>query len=276
MDSTHSVEGMTASISTAYSRVLGDELRRLRESCTGLGGRAMAIQLGWDPSKVSTIENGKARASDIDLVQYLATCGKDIDFMEDFRRRYRHAFDPYFVLVSDSLRTIAMTESTAKKITSYDIMTVHGLLQTRRYARQLFADGGMVAPEDIEMYVEARMDRQTILRRPYRPECLFYVHELALQMRLGDAQLMEEQYLHLLSNTRVLRIVPASANGAALRRSKCTLYEFEKAAPTVYTEANRLRVFAQDDVVVKETRRLFERLDAMALDAEQSRIRLAE
>ncbi|HEX7304618.1 helix-turn-helix transcriptional regulator, partial [Lentzea sp.] len=80
---------MTAIISTAYSRDLGDELRKLRETCTSLGGRAMAAQLGWDPSKVSNVENGKARASDIDLAQYIATCGKDLVFLEEFRERYR-------------------------------------------------------------------------------------------------------------------------------------------------------------------------------------------
>ncbi|HEX7303742.1 helix-turn-helix transcriptional regulator, partial [Lentzea sp.] len=90
-------------ISTAYSRDLGDELRRLRESGTGLTGRALAVQLGWDPSKVSNIEHGRARASEIDLVQYLTLCGKDVDFFEEFRRRYRHAFDLYFVQVPDNL-----------------------------------------------------------------------------------------------------------------------------------------------------------------------------
>ncbi|GAA3656642.1 hypothetical protein GCM10022267_48550 [Lentzea roselyniae] len=89
---------MTAITSTAYSRDLGDELRRLREKHTRLTGFAFAEQLGWDPSKVSNIENGKARASEIDLVQYLMTCGRDSNYFEAFRDRYRYAFDPYVVL----------------------------------------------------------------------------------------------------------------------------------------------------------------------------------
>ncbi|HEX7307508.1 helix-turn-helix transcriptional regulator, partial [Lentzea sp.] len=98
---------MTAIMSTPLSRDLGDELRRLRESCTSFTGRAMAVQLGWDPSKVSDIELGKVRASEIDLVQYLATCGKDLRYMEEFRLRYRHAFDLYFAQLPDNLRTLA-------------------------------------------------------------------------------------------------------------------------------------------------------------------------
>ncbi len=266
---------MTTTTSTAYSRDLGDELRRLRETYSTLNGRAFAIQLGWDPSKVSNIEHGKAQASEIDLVQFLTACGKDIEFLEDFRERYRLAFEPYIVQVPDNLRTIAMAESMAKKIVSYDIMMVHGLLQTKRYARELFEDSDIEAPEDIEKYVQARMDRQTIMRRPFRPECLFYVHELALQFRLGDAQLMEDQYLRLLFNTHILRVVPANVRSAAFQ-SKCTLYQFEKADPIVFSETNTAQVFAQDSAAVERGKRLFERLDAVALDEEQSRSKLAE
>jgi len=264
---------MTAIISTPYSRDLGDELRRLRESCTSFNGRAMAVQLGWDPSKVSDIELGKVRASEIDLVQYLATCGKDIGFVNAFRSRYHNAFDLYFAQMPDNLRTLAMMEAMATKIVSFDILTVHGLLQTDRYARELFVDSQIEAPEDIEKFVQARMERQAIMRRPSRPECVFYLHELALRMRLGDASLREDQYLRLLFNTHILRIVPADV---VAFRSAVTLYEFGKAAPVVYSDTDTAKVYAQDSLAVARTRRLFERLDAVALDAEQSKRRLAE
>ncbi len=266
---------MTATTSTAYSRDLGDELRLLRETYSTLNGRHFAIQLGWDPSKVSNIEHGKAKASEIDIAQYLTACGKDIEFFDDFRRRYHNAFDPYFAQMPDNLRTLTMTESMATKIISYDVLTPPGLLQVEGYARELLTEGGIEAPEDIEKYVRARMERQTVLRRLNRPECVFYVHELALRTRLGDAALMEDQYLRLLFKTHVLRVVPASAKGTA-HHSKCTLYKFEKAAPVVYSETNLAEVFAQDSRAVARIGRLFERLDAVALDAEQSRSKLME
>src|SRR5688572_9809077 len=200
----------------------------MRQRFTGLRGRALAVQLGWDPSKVSNIEHGKVRASEIDLIQYLTVCGKDLDFYTDFLARYRNAFDPYIALLPDNLRTLAMTESSAKKITSYEVVMAPGLLQTKRYAHQLVVESGVEAPEEIQKLVEQRMERQTVMRRPHRPECLFYVHELALQLHLGDARLMEDQYQHLLFNTHVLRVVPAHSRTAALQ-SKCTLYEFDNA-----------------------------------------------
>ncbi|WP_434446165.1 helix-turn-helix domain-containing protein [Lentzea sp. E54] len=266
---------MTAIISTAYSRDLGDELRRLRESCTSFGGRAMAAQLGWDPSKVSNIETGKARASDIDLAQYLATCGKDLDFLQEFGNRYRHAFDLYFAQSPTNLRTLAMVESMATKIFAYEILSVPGLLQTEAYVRALFEESDNVLPEDIEKGVKLRMGRQCIWQRPYRPECMFYVHELALQMRIGDAKVMEDQYLRLLFNAHVLRVVPANVRGTKFH-SKCTLFEFGKASPVAYTETDLAKVFTQDTPAIAWSRELFERLDAVALDEEQSKNRLAE
>ncbi|MGZ3146129.1 helix-turn-helix domain-containing protein [Lentzea chajnantorensis] len=266
---------MTAMTSTAYSRDLGDELRRLREKYTTMTGRALATQLGWDPSKVSNVENGKARASEIDLVQFLTACGQSLDFIETFRRRYTNAFNTYYAQIPDNLRTLAMTESMATKITSFEVLKAPGLLQTREYARQLLLDTAYHEPAEVEKFVDLRIERQTILRRPFRPECLFYVHELALQLILGDAKLMEDQYLRLLFNTHIMRIVPDRYRAVALQ-GKTTLYEFDKADPITYSESDLVQVFAQDRAAVARTRQLFDHLDAIALDEEQSKSMLTE
>jgi hypothetical protein len=266
---------MTAITSTAYSRDLGDELRRLREKFTGLTGFAFAEQLGWDPSKVSNIENGKARASEIDLVQYLMMCGRDSVYFEQFRDRYRYAFDPYVVTVPDNLRTVAMAEAAAKKITSFDGLTMPGLIQTPEYARALFTEGGHAAPEDIEKYVQLRIDRQAIMSRPARPECLFYVHELALRIRVGDARIMEEQYLRVLFHTHILRIIPMSVGAAIATRSARMLFSFEKHTPLAYSETDVAQVFAHDGKAIANSREFFKWLEARALDEGQSRSLLA-
>lgn len=265
---------MTAITSTAYSRDLGDELRRLREKFTTLNGFAFAEQLGWDPSKVSNIENGKARASEIDLVQYLMTCGRDSVYFERFRDRYRYAFDPYVVLVPDNLRTLAKAEAQAKKITAYDVVMVPGLIQTPEYARALLAAYGNT-PEEVERYLRWRMDRQAILKRRDRPECVFYVHELALQLQVGDERTMEEQYLKMLFNTHILRVVPMSAGPTPVMRSSCMSFSFEKLIPVVYTETDLAKVFAHDGAAIAQSREFFKWLDAIALDEGESRSLLA-
>ncbi len=259
--------------STAYSRDLGDELRRLRETCTNLKGVALAVRLGWDPSKVSNIEHGKARPSEIDLVQYLTMCGKDTDFFEDFKRRYRNAFEEYIVQVPDNLRTAAMAESAATKITSYDVLTVPGLMQTSEYAANLYRAGGFVAEERIPALVQIRRDRQAILRRHDRADCLFYVHELALRQRFGDDHVMEDQYARLLFHARIVRIVPADVPAIS---AGLVLWEFDKAMPVAHSDSDLAKLFVQDPGVIARTRLIFNRLEEVAMDEEQSRRTLAE
>ncbi|MDT7786437.1 MAG: hypothetical protein QOF58_4856 [Pseudonocardiales bacterium] len=259
--------------STAYSRDLGDELRRLRESTTNLNGNALAIQLGWDPSKVSNIEHGKARPSEIDLVQLLTMCGKDTDYFEDFKRRYRNAFEEYIVQVSGNLRTAAMAESTATTITSYDVLTVPGLLQTPEYADALYREGGFVTKERISELVRARTDRQAVLRKVNRPDCVFYIHELALQQRFGSDEVMKDQYLRLLSKFRMIRIVPLEVPAIS---AGLALWEFKKAMPVAHSDCDLAKVFVQDPGAIARIRLTFNRLAAVALDEEQSRRKLAE
>lgn len=263
----------TTTPSTAYSRDLGDELRRLRETSTGLTGNALAVRLGWDPSKVSTIEHGKYRASEIDLVQYLTMCGKDIDFFDDFKRRWRNAFEEYIVQVPDNLRTLARAESTAKSIISYDPQAIPGLIQTPEYADALYRMGGYIPEERIPAVVQFRMDRQTILRRHNRPTCLFYIHEHALQTQVGDGRIMEDQYARLLFNTHMIRIVPVDA---PLVVTGCVLWEYEKERPIAFTSTDLAKVFVQDPGAIARIRLLFDRLGEVALDEEQSRSKLAE
>ncbi|SES22735.1 Helix-turn-helix domain-containing protein [Lentzea xinjiangensis] len=261
--------------STAYSRDLGDELRRLRQRCTGLRGRGLAHRLGWDPSKVSTLEHGKLRASEVDLAQYVTACGKDTGYLEDFLRRYRHAFDPYVVQAPDEVRTIAMSEAVATKITAYDVMTVHPLLRTPAYAEALHVATGRAPREDCEAGLRLRVDRQSVLRRPNRPECLFYLHERALDTVLGDAGVMEDQYRALLADSKIVRIVPSGSTAAALHPS-CALLEFENAPPVLCAESDLATLFAQDEEAVERGRALFDLLESLALTEAQSRRRISE
>jgi hypothetical protein len=90
---------------------------------------------------------------------------------------------------------------------------------------------------------------------------------------LGDAKLREIQYRRLLFKTHIIRVVPARM---VTFRSPCVLYEFAKAAPVAFTENDMVQVFAQDTTAVARARRLFQRLDAVALDEEQSRRMLME
>ena len=84
---------------------------------------------------------------------------------------------------------------------------------------------------------------------------------------------MEDQYARLLFNTHTIRIVPKNAPIVA---SSFVLWEFEKARSLVFSETILANVFVEDPGAIARTRLIFDRLDEIALSAEQSRSRLAE
>ncbi|MEV6242405.1 helix-turn-helix transcriptional regulator [Lentzea sp. NPDC051838] len=267
---------MNGDPSTPYSRDLGDELRQVRETYTRFRSRRIARMLGWDPGKVSNIENGKVRASEIDIVQYLGRCGRPQTFIEDFLDRYRSAFNPYFVQVPDNLRTMSMAESSAEKITSYTMTSIPGLVQSEEYAFALFQERGLLASEVIERAVRFRMERQSILRRRNPPKCTFYIHEYALRLKVGSNQIMEDQLMRLLFHSHVIRIVPATAGAAGALPAEYILWEYEKRSSTAYSGSDLAQVFVQDLAGVKHCKSIFAVLDALALDEEQSRSMVAD
>ncbi|WP_439661617.1 DUF5753 domain-containing protein [Lentzea sp. HUAS TT2] len=267
---------MNGDPSTPYSRDLGDELRQVRERFTTFRARKIARMLGWDPGKVSNIEHGKVRATEIDIIQYLGRCGRSQTFIEDFLKRYRSAFDLYFVQVPDNLRTMTMAESMADKITTYDLTTIPGLLQSEEYARALYEARGVLTPDLIEAAIRFRMERQAILRAHNRPDCTFYVHENALRLKVGSDAVMEDQLMRLLFHTHVIRIVPATSGPAGVLLAHYVLWGYEKRSDVAFTESDLAMVFVQDDIGVKRCKSIFARLDALALDEEQSRSMVAD
>jgi hypothetical protein len=84
---------------------------------------------------------------------------------------------------------------------------------------------------------------------------------------------MEDQYLRLLFNVHLVRIVPAEVvvTSAGIR-----LWEYEKALPIAYSETDLTQVFVQDTGAIARTRLIFNWLEEVALDEEQSRSKLAE
>jgi Domain of unknown function (DUF5753)/Helix-turn-helix domain len=171
---------MDWSSSTPYSRDLGDELRRFRETCTQQTGAGMAELLGWDASKVSTIEKGKTRATDIDLAQYLTACGKARDVIDEFTDRYRHAFDLCFAQRLDEYRTLMLAERAADTITCFSPASVPDLLRTASYAEQSLRLAG-IPSEDVQSVVNSQLERQAILYAHNRPDFTFYVAEAAVR-----------------------------------------------------------------------------------------------
>ncbi|WP_330278316.1 DUF5753 domain-containing protein [Lentzea sp. NBC_00516] len=267
---------MNGDPSTPYSRDLGDELRQVRERFTTFRARRIARMLGWDPGKVSNIEHGKVRATEIDIVQYLGRCGRSQEFITDFLNRYRSAFDLYFVQAPGRLGTLSMAESSAQKIFSYNLAVMPGLSQSEEYALSLYEARGVVPPDQIKVAVRARMERQAFLRSHDRPQCTYFIHENALRLRVGSPEVMEDQLMRLLFQSHILRVVSASSGPAGVFMASYTMWEYEKRSTVAFTDCEIAQVFVQDHAGVKGCKKIFERLDAVALSEAQSRAMVAD
>jgi transcriptional regulator with XRE-family HTH domain len=269
---------------TAHGRELGAELRRRRERA-GYNGLEMARRLGWSATQVSRVEVGARTITQTDVAIYLSSCGVPRDEMGPILDLAReagrdHRFKSHGEQLPDELQTLIFHETTAVSIESYELIVMPGLLQTEDYTRALLREYGMYANDSIEFRVQARMDRQGLLRRSEPPQCIFYVHENALRIRVGDVRIMHEQLLHLVFLTTwqhcVIRIIPVSAGGRGVAQAPFQMLRYAENDPVVSAEHEAVSLFLNRADHVDYYQAILNRLDGVALDEEESRRLLAD
>lgn len=268
--------------SSARSRELGAELRKRREA-KRLRAYDLAYQLGWSPAKVSRMENGARGVSEVDAAVYLTFCGvlrEELDDLLNLARADDETWlQPHGERLTDELRTLIYHETTAETIASYEPMLIPGLLQTPEYARAVFEFVGVVARDKIAIAVQARLDRQGVLRRPDPPQCTFYLHENALRSPVGNRRIMYEQLLHLVFWTSRpqcgIRVVPADVGPHGVWAGSFVMMRYRAHGPMVYAEGLTTSLFLEKTVDVAAYQEVLNRLDRAALDGGQSREWLA-
>jgi transcriptional regulator with XRE-family HTH domain len=91
-------------------------------------------------------------------------------------------------------------EAQAMSISSYEPIVLHGLLQTEDYARAIMRAGQpRSSAEQLEVQVQARMQRQALLERDVPPALWFIVEEDALRRPVGGRDVMGKQLEHLMT-----------------------------------------------------------------------------
>ncbi|WP_051951967.1 helix-turn-helix domain-containing protein [Actinacidiphila yeochonensis] len=89
-------------------------------------------------------------------------------------------------------------EREAIAMSSYENQVVPGLLQTEGYMRAVFSNEiPQLTPDDRELRVTKRMERQELLRREVPPVASFVISEAALRDQLGGSEVFREQVRHL-------------------------------------------------------------------------------
>ena len=192
--------------SSMRRRRLASELRKLRDQ-SGLSLTDAAKRLGWQVSRLSRIETRQSGIPTPDLRKLL-------DMYEVADEGYRkHLADlarqvnergwwqKYAGQIVSEYADLIGLEEEARVIRAYEQELVPGLLQTSDYARAVIRAGWPASTaQQIDRWVEIRMERQEILVRSDPPPPRFHVvlSEAVLRRPVGGREVMRGQLEHLM------------------------------------------------------------------------------
>ncbi|MCX4687709.1 helix-turn-helix transcriptional regulator [Kitasatospora purpeofusca] len=201
---------------TLRQRRLGAELRRMREA-SGLGGSQLARLLGVTPALVTQMENGKSAVSAERLREIAAAsmCANEslVGALADMISQSDAGWwEAYGDGLPTDLLDVAAIEGHARRISTYSITFLPGLLQTSAYAASVFARAVPPLPSaDVERRMAFRLQRQEAVRSGGTPYVAF-IHEAALRMQFSGPKVLADQLEALISGSEgpgvSIRVVP--------------------------------------------------------------------
>jgi transcriptional regulator with XRE-family HTH domain len=225
---------------------LGWELKRLREKA-GFTLAQAVDGLTFSQSKLHRTENGMTALPKVsDLRALLDRYGvheeEDVDFLVEVHRDSlnRGWWSVYRKVLPSGMGMYVGLENGARSSRTWQPNVVFGLLQTERYARELFLTAKPVeetTTEFVERHIQLRLDRKEALTREDNPlELWVILDEATLWRVVGGPDVMREQYEEIVKLARLdnvtVQILPV---GISTYRSSFNfnLLEFEAPLPTV-------------------------------------------
>ncbi|MET8246134.1 helix-turn-helix transcriptional regulator [Streptomyces sp. NPDC005202] len=167
-------------------------------------------------------------------------------------------------------------ERNALVINAYETMLVPGLLQTEAYARALYeARRPAFTEEEVERHVQARLERQSVLRRNSPPYAGYVIEESVLARALGSLGVLKEQLQHLLESIRrmkhlTVQVMPTVRHTHAGLNGPMQLMSTEEGRNLVFVEAQGGSKLIHKPEQVSGLFDLFGMLRAQALTPEES------
>ncbi|MGY5045052.1 helix-turn-helix domain-containing protein [Streptomyces sp. 900105755] len=257
--------------SSSVPGLYGKELRWKREAA-GLSLEKLVEGSFYGKSHLSDIERGERRMP-LDLARHvdrvLGTDGYFERHCEDVRRARRGPHAAYFEKVLEA-------EKHAESIEEWCPSTFPGLLQTASYARALVWAAHPAAADDwVEEKVQARLARARLFEEDHSsPEYWVIVHESLLTDAILPAREMAVQLdrvAELAQRRRIVpQVVPRKAGAYPLMAASIMVMAFPDAPPLVYAEASYSGDTIDDPALVKQYRKAYDRLRAVALSPETS------
>lgn len=258
---------------------LGWELKRLRDEA-GFTLAEAVDGLTFSTTKLFRVENGLSalpKAADLKalLDRYGVEAEDDVDFLMQIHRGSlnRGWWSVYRSVLPSGVGMHIGLENGARTSRTWQPNVVFGLLQTERYARELFQAAKPVeetTTEFVERHIQIRMERKKALRRRDNPMELWVIQdEASLRRVVGSSEVMREQYEEIetllgLDNVTV-QILPM-ATPAYRPHTNFNLWEFGAPLPSVVqSDAVDGSDISDKETTIWSFSRRFENLRAAAL-----------
>ncbi|MFI9765865.1 helix-turn-helix transcriptional regulator [Streptomyces sp. NPDC052415] len=166
---------------------------------------------------------------------------------------------------------VAELQARAIEICSFETHMVHGLLQTKDYARAVL---GVLDPTNLDDRVAVRLARQSIFEKEEPPVFWAILSEGALHQEMGGPATMRDQLTHLLSfehNPRVnIQVLPFTEGAHAGLQGSFDIYRFAGDPTIVYTEGYGSGHPTANPDTVKDCSLRYDHLQAAALSLRDS------
>jgi transcriptional regulator with XRE-family HTH domain len=167
-------------------------------------------------------------------------------------------------------------EEKASVITEWDMRVIPGLLQAPAYAQAIIrACRPFASAHEQAKDVEARLERQEILRRSKPPKFWALLAEGTLRQVVGGLDVMREQLAYLAelidSSRVVIQVLSSSAPDAPGADGPVTVFEFENRQPVAYLEGWGSARLVEDSPEVTEIAMIINMIKGCALSPGDSR-----
>ncbi|MGY0023670.1 helix-turn-helix domain-containing protein [Streptomyces sp. cg35] len=166
---------------------------------------------------------------------------------------------------------VAELEARAEEICSFHPGMVHGLLQSRAYARAVL---GTLDRTKLDDRTEVRLARQRILEKEEPPQTWFILGEAALRQEIGGRDVMRGQLAHLLAYedepTVNIQVLPFGVGAHAGLQGPYDLFRFPSDPAIVYTEGYGQGHPTANPTTVKDCSLRYDHLQAAALSIADS------
>jgi transcriptional regulator with XRE-family HTH domain len=278
-----------AAIPTVRRRMLGLEMRKLRDGC-GLSSEEVAERMGWHPTKMGRLETGRSGLKAHELSGLL-----DVYEVEDAVARealselsrqgkLRVWWSPYSDVLAQRYSSYIAFEAEAVSARNYQASLIPGLLQTPEYARAITrAIRPDSSVEKVNALVDVRLARQNATLAREEPLKLWaIVDESVVRRVVGGTAAMRKQLRHLLEASEqphiTLQVLPFKAGAHAGLLGSFVLLDFPIRGDldVVYVEGHTSSLYLERDDDLADYGRAFDLLRASAEDVEPSRDLIAK